>query len=156
MTKWSVVYRVPHSLTGSIKNQKYILHRKNPLPKTFSQIIPVKAVKLRTFSFLLPTFILTQVFYLSAPRPHLGVLPLGGTTRYEPLGPSLLSDLGECMGQKNPNGAAICPGILTTTFIDYGTITSRYSSLLSSPKSAPSNLRTLKILRYSEMTHYYS
>lgn len=43
------------------------------------------------------------------------------------LGSSLLSDLGECMGQKNPNGAAICPGILIRTFTDYGRITSRYS-----------------------------
>lgn len=43
------------------------------------------------------------------------------------LGSSLLSDLGECMGQKDPNGVAICPGILIRTFIDYGRITSCYS-----------------------------
>ena len=43
------------------------------------------------------------------------------------LGSSLLSDLGECMGQKDPNGVDICPGILIRTFIDYGRITSCYS-----------------------------
>lgn len=108
VTKWSVVYRVPHNLTGSRKNQKYILHPgRTPCPRPFPQIIPVKVVKLRTFSFLLPTFTLAQVFYLSAPRPHLGVLHAGRKDESETWVQSALTWVSECMGAEESNGVAI-------------------------------------------------
>lgn len=116
------------ALQGQERTKSIFCTGRTPCPRPFPQIIPVKVVKLRTFSFLLPTSTLTQVFYLSAPRPHLGVLRLGRKMRSEPwvqsaLWPGWVS----VWGQKNPNGVAICPGILIRTFTDYGRITSHYS-----------------------------